>query len=86
MDILCPPPLEVILDEITCLWLTGYVDYKNQFLAASLNVEITQLKVLYIYVIAWLGVKFGINFTSVVVRMAEIARGEAEPCYDRLIL
>ena len=34
--------------------------------------------VLYNYVIAWLGVKFGINFTSVVVRMAKIARGEAE--------
>ena len=32
----------------------------------------------YVYVIAWLGVKFGINFTSVVVRMAKIARGEAE--------
>ena len=31
-----------------------------------------------VYVIAWLGVKFGINFTSVVVRMAKIARGEAE--------
>ena len=30
------------------------------------------------YVIAWLGVKFGINFTSVVVSMAKIARGEAE--------
>ena len=59
-----PPPLEVILDEITCLWLTGYVDYKNQFLAASLNVEITQLRVLYIYVIAWLGVKFIPKFHS----------------------
>ena len=34
--------------------------------------------VLFVYVIAWLGVKFGINFTSVVVRMAKIARGEAE--------
>ena len=33
---------------------------------------------LFVYVIAWLGVKFGINFTSVVVRMAKIARGEAE--------
>ena len=32
----------------------------------------------FVYVIAWLGVKFGINFTSVVVRMAKIARGEAE--------
>ena len=27
----------------------------------------------FVYVIAWLGVKFGINFTSVVVRMAKIA-------------
>ena len=26
-----------------------------------------------VYVIAWLGVKFGINFMSVVVRMAKIA-------------
>ena len=31
-----------------------------------------------VYVIAWLGVKFGINFTSVVVRMVKIARGEAK--------
>ena len=37
------PPLEVIGVKIlcfTCLWLTGYIDYKNQFLAAPLNVEI----------------------------------------------
>ena len=30
-----------------------------------------------ISIIAWLGVKFRINFTSVVVRMVKIARGEA---------
>ena len=33
---------------------------------------------MYNYVIAWLGVKFGINFMSVVVRMAKIARGKTE--------
>ena len=33
---------------------------------------------IFVYVIAWLGVKFGINFMSVVVRMAKIARDEAE--------
>ena len=32
----------------------------------------------FVYVIAWLGVKFGINFTSVVMRTAKIARGEAK--------
>ena len=32
----------------------------------------------FVYVIAWLGVKFGINFMSVVVRMAKIARGETQ--------
>ena len=31
----------------------------------------------FVYVIAWLGVKFGINFTSVVVRMAKLH--EAKP-------
>ena len=44
LDILCPPPpaLKVIgvkivclRNEITCLWLTGYIDYMNQFLAGS---------------------------------------------------
>ena len=34
----------------------------------------------YIYVIAWVGVKFGINFTSVRLSGNKIARGEAE-CY-----
>ena len=35
---------------------------------------------IYVYVIAWVGVKFGINFTSVRLSGNEIARGEAE-CY-----
>ena len=34
----------------------------------------------YVYVIAWVGVKFGINFTSVRLSGNKIARGEAE-CY-----
>ena len=35
---------------------------------------------IYVYVIAWVGVKFGINFTSVRLSGNKIARGEAE-CY-----
>ena len=39
----------------------------------------------YVYVIAWVGVKFGINFTSVRLSGNKIARGEAE-CYLSLNL
>ena len=40
------------------------------------------VKQVFVYVIAWVGVKFGINFTSVRLRLSgnKIARGEAE-CY-----
>ena len=38
---------------------------------------------IYVYVIARVGVKFGINFTSVRLSGNKIARGEAE-CYLRL--
>ena len=44
---------------------------------ALTSVIASVLAIVLVNVIAWLGVKFGINFTSVVVRMAKIARGEA---------
>ena len=34
--------------------------------------------VVFVYVIAWVVVKFGINTTSVVLEMEQISRGEAE--------
>ena len=33
---------------------------------------------MYVYVIAWVAVKFGINTMSVVLEMGQISRGEAE--------
>ena len=47
-----PPPPKVMgvkINEITCLWLTDYIDYKNQFLAAPpLNVEIAVIAPSYV--------------------------------------
>ncbi len=48
---------------------------------------------MYIYVIAWLGVKFGINTTSIVVGVAKLHYNTSgiypkfhdQPCYHRLI-
>ena len=41
------------------------------------EMEITT-SMIFLYVIAWVAVKFGINTTSVVLEMGQISRGKAE--------
>ena len=54
--------------------------YAKQRQKISNVLKLTTNVTLYVYVIARVGVKFGINFTSVRLSGNKIARGEAE-CY-----
>ena len=51
--------------QLACAWFNNL-----------LNIIFTNVR--FVYVIAWVAVKFGINTTSVVLEMGKISRGKAE--------